>query len=127
MNPPKKRIGEMSDDEKRIAIAGACGWTDMRFYQQSYEDHRFLDRWVGTPPFGGMQRYLPNYLYDLNAMHEAVKSLSDQQRHTYAVVLAMEVWPPHQSWCDWRDTLAVSEATPEQRAHAFLLTLGHEE
>lgn len=67
---------------------------------------------------GGAEPEPPNYTEDLNAMRDAVATLGEQQRHDYAVILAMSKWPL--GWTDWKDTIAVSEATAAQRAEAFL-------
>lgn len=55
----------------------------------------------------------PDYLKDLNAMHEAEKVLNDDQWSTYADLLRLE--------CGHCFRLAA--ATAKQRAEAFLKTL----
>lgn len=65
----------MKPEAQRIAIAEACGWTNLR-----QERHRELivgvpDHFLaGEPPEGVIMLYPtspPDYLGDLNAMHEA--------------------------------------------------------
>ena len=82
----------MTPKAQRIAIATACGW--------------------GRP--------YPDYLNDLNGMHEAEKILTVGQRVTYASQLCL-IWTGHTDravpiWF-W------IEATARQRAEAFLRTL----
>lgn len=79
----------MSPEAQRIAIAEACGW---KFYPLN----------------------LPNYLNDLNAMHEAEKRLSEEQMTIYTSNL-FEI-------CD--DWPKATLATAAQRAEAFLKTVG---
>ena len=89
---------------QRIAIATACGWG------RPYEEG------VGYRPMTNA----PDYLNDLNAMHEAEKILTVGQRVTYASQLCL-IWTGHTDravpiWF-W------IEATARQRAEAFLRTL----
>lgn len=108
----------MTQDEKSIKIAEACGWVKgLNRYQE--EVYRLGDRC----------RYkdrLPDYFNDLNAMHEAEKVLTEQQFQTYL---------------DWLDVSCGGElelsamidgpafgfslvhATASQRAEAFGKTL----
>lgn len=96
----------MTPEQQRIAIAEACGWTTK---------HKGL--WVER-----LQTYaaLPDYLNDLNAMHDA------------------EDWIPHHlSHIDyWQKgygrfqtllaelTITPYSATASQRAEAFIRTIG---
>lgn len=84
----------MTPEQQRIAIAQACGWTD-------------------TPIVGGKygQADVPDYLEDLNAMHEAEKVLTHEQFDDYYVRLCIKIARPY-------------HATAAQRAEAFLRTLG---
>ena len=89
----------MSPEKQRVAIARACGW-------------EYCDGW--HHPDGG--DCLPDYLNDLNAMHEAEKVLTDRQTRTYTANL-------------WRMThyakiFSSIHATAPQRCEAFLRTLG---
>src|SRR5687767_2483281 len=63
----------------------------------------------------------PNFCNDLNMISWAVRSCLGFNIHAYACILAGMVWLPEDSrgWQDWRDTLAVSEATAKQRSVAF--------
>jgi len=110
----------MGPTKQRIAIAEACGWTCIL----DDPERPAIGRLIGR--HGGREyEALPNYPNDLNAMHEAVSLLPEEDKHAYAVILADMLWlPTNWGWQDWRDTLSISEATTTQRAEAFLRTIG---
>jgi hypothetical protein len=61
----------MDPEQQRVAIAEACGWVACRTALQS-KDNPANDGWrMGSRTV----RVLPDYLNDLNAMHEAEKVL----------------------------------------------------
>ncbi len=101
----------MKEQEQRIAIAEACGWHvsyDPPHYQGM---HPVLHQADDTPV------QLPDYLNDLNAMHEAEKALDQMQARTYADHLADSEQDGTWAGCHmWSQTAA-------QRAEAFLKTL----
>jgi len=103
----------MTPEQKRIAIAEACGWT-----------HYHLDLWVppGTEDFSELDcDSLPDYLSDLNAMHEAEKVLTEDQWGPYCVILNKIVC---RIQCENTHTCGYTiAATAAQRAEAFLRTL----
>jgi hypothetical protein len=89
----------MNPEQQRIAIAEACGW----FFMD--------DSW--HYPNGAKALSLPDYLTDLNAMHEAEKMLNRESGYheiggygLYLVALEHNV-----------------SSTAAQRAEAFLKTL----
>jgi hypothetical protein len=92
----------MNDEEKRIAIAEACGW-------------KKCEGENGLSPYG-IYTVLPDYLNDLNAMHKAEKMLSSIQQTNYISLLAGIT-------CDV-EMEGVTFATAAQRAEAFLKTIG---
>jgi hypothetical protein len=109
----------MKPEQMRIKIAEACGWR----HEPSRGD------WCFQSPDG---RYwhtsagIPDYLNDLNAMHEAEKVLSDGQRMTYyghLVSIARKSLgiDPCESHYQPKFT---THATAAQRAEAFLCTVG---
>lgn len=66
----------MTQEQKRIAIAEACGWKFHPPTEHLYSEQEKADAimcWVrpGNDPWQ-MER-VPDYFNDLNAMHEAVK------------------------------------------------------
>ncbi len=118
----------MSPDAQRIAIAEACGWADIRRpCDDSYHDlptdtlGLIVGRVCGLPPgyiHAENVRPLPDYLNDLNAMHEAEKALLRivAQQH-YATSLYRVMAEPD------RHLDVIYRATAAQRAEAFLRTL----
>ena len=106
----------MKTEEQRIAIAEACRWL--------VND----DGVTGISPINVEQGLtnpkicswkLPDYLHDLNAMHEAEKILTENQLDYYAEWLkdgnSSGGFPSQ--LCHWH-------ATAVQRAEAFLRTIG---
>ena len=87
----------MTPEEQRVAIAEACGW------KTEYRDS------VSSVTA------LPNYLNDLNAMHDAEKMLKGGMRSKYDAELTLI--------CS-RDYNFIWESTAAQRAEAFLRTIG---
>ena len=103
----------MTNEQQRIAIAEACGW-ELRPYG---------DMLVWYNPKGHAcpverdhrNKCLPNYLNDLNAMHEAEKTLTDKAHEEFRLNL-YEVLGD--------DSRLIVSSTAAQRAEAFLLTIG---
>jgi hypothetical protein len=95
----------MKPEEQRIAIAQACGWTDIGF---TYFGSTGLD------PLDGLRGFLPNYLNDLNAMHEAEKALDPtrQQEDYWDFIFSIT-----------GSGFEMCHATASQKAEAFLRTL----
>jgi hypothetical protein len=93
----------MSEQEINEAIAEACG------RERSPDGGWYPDNGlrVGT-------QAIPDYCTDLNAMHEAEKVLTDDQR---------EVFYPRNLGA-WQSPFNVIYATARQRAEAFLRTVG---
>jgi hypothetical protein len=102
----------MTNEEINIAIAEACGWQFVT-YKETF----------AKPPNGGPCQYkegIPNYCKDLNAMHEAEKTLILTKRGEYLWHLALIC-------CNCEEgsrTFETTTATAKQRAEAFLKTLG---
>ena len=102
----------MTPEQQRIAIAEACGWANIRWNGVRYN-------WVGHRPETARDDYaLPDYLNDLNAMHEAEKALSSQDKIEYAFQINGGCYT---SGLD--DTFNIVHATAAERAEAFLRTL----
>ena len=102
----------MTDQQINAAIAEACGWNDIHD-SGPWHNHKL---W-GYPPIkpgqgGNAYNYLPNYCNDLNAMHEAEATLSEDQLWR----MAREIERNDEQW--------YFRATARQRAEAFLRTLG---
>jgi hypothetical protein len=95
--------GGMSPDEMRIEIAKACGWKHV-YFKAGYYIRNEIHVW----------EELPDYLNDLNAMHEAEKVLYEDETQ----------------WKKYKDSFyGIKEfdghlhATAAQRAEAFLRAL----
>lgn len=97
----------MTPEQQRICIAEACGW-----------------KWVTTGPLyspwvcpNTKEQFPkpPDYLNDLNAMHEAENGLGDVQRLQYTVKLREIVGG---------FTFDMINATAAQKAEAFLNATG---
>lgn len=108
----------MNPEQQRIAIAEACGWKnadhpDVMKFKQGWTTP---EQWCMNPK--GVLRLnhdRPDYLNDLNAMHEAEASLfgrNDWSASKYETLLTRMT----SSWA-WH-------ATAAQRAEAFLRTIG---
>lgn len=97
----------MSPEAQRIAIAEACGWTAISRYNG-----------IGLSP-SGRHELIPDYLNDLNAIHEAEK--------IFLVGAVEENWKRYDAYRKHLDEMVGSEdahvATAAQRAEAFLRTL----
>ena len=108
----------MTDNEIKLAIAEACGWTGCRLggYGAGGAVNRSR-RSIGTPPGRKYTCELPDYVNDLNAMHEAEKLLTSEQVTKYIEYLDFFV----EGQGKWLD--AGHFATARQRAEAFLRTL----
>lgn len=124
----------MTEDAQRIAIAELCGWVDIQpavraelrfkcytndpnsYPPDEIEDGTLIGRYSPRALF----EVLPDYLYDLNAMHEAEKALVNRPilarayTNTYGDLLFQRVMSPGHclTWF----------ATAADRAQAFLRT-----
>lgn len=94
----------MSPDAQRIAIAEACGWKIISNFGSGVV--------YGQHPNYPSSNQVPDYLHDLNAMHEAQKLLKPIEWENYR----QELW----LLCADNDI----RATAAQRAEAFLRTVG---
>ena len=120
----------MTPKSQIIAIAEACGW---KWIQTNFEAKSGL---IGTDsphsgniPYQGTNypsnrhlptygKAIPDYLNDLNAMHEAEKTLNPIQAAEYARILTSTAWQSEQP------VFAPMTAKADQRAEAFLRTIG---
>jgi hypothetical protein len=107
----------VTPEAQRIAIADACGWTEVTYKYG-------VENWCHGFHGNDKKRHpVPDYLSDLNAMHEAETTLTNEQWDKYSSLLADLVNPK-------AFDLSASElknavhATAAQRAEAFLRTLG---
>ena len=109
----------MTDEQINRAIAEACGWNEIHD-SGPWHNHK---QW-GYPPQppgtgGNAYKYVPDYCTDLNAMHDAEKTLKGyEQIHTY-------VWHLNNRK-DWETDFKLMEVhiSARDRAEAFLRALG---
>ena len=112
----------MNPERQRIAIAEACGWTKIRLHPRWVSDigSEFPPTLCGTHPSKGRPEGipwwgpLPDYLNDLNAMHEAENVLTNEQWWLFVEFLT-EIRGGGVALC--------ISATAAQRAEAFLKAL----
>lgn len=106
----------MKPEEQRVAIAEACGYLPDPTTKLWYG--------LGEGIIAGFKKdklrieSLPDYLNDLNAMHEAEKLLKSEQHFTFQVELARVI-----NTTTYPLNFALLHATATQRAEAFLRTL----
>ncbi len=115
---------KMSPEAQRVAIAEACGWK-FECHNTESASSAFIcivdpkNRSVRLPYFeNGMAMDLigvPDYLSDLNAMHEVEKVLNEDQQEDYAMALKM---------IGKDSDFHYIHHAAAQRAEAFLKTLG---
>lgn len=131
-----EELAKLTDEQKRIRIAELCGWK--KETRNMYGGVKNVQGW-------GMNTHLglgsadrkftmhpdtfPDYLHDLNAMHEAEETLTDFQLQAFGDQLQQIV----NYYCvgvvpDYHRHLMclakIAHATASQRSDAFLLTLG---
>jgi hypothetical protein len=102
----------MTNEQINAAIAEACGWKEITNCTCGGKKR-------GCPPGGHASSHTPNYCTDLNAMHDAEKTLKGyEQIHTY-------VWHLNNRK-DWDTDFKLMEVhiSARDRAEAFLRTLG---
>jgi len=115
----------MTPESQQIAIATACGWKDIK--NTNHEDvdieSRSIIYWsglTGVPPefihYENRIR-IPDYLNDLNAMHEAEKALTQAQDYQYRDSILPAV-------CKDGSGMIAMTASARHRAEAFLRTIG---
>ena len=146
----------MKPEDQRIAIAEACGWNievtpHFKILRKPNDpkegyccgihlsDDEVWEAGLTGDENGDFQ--FPDYLSDLNAMHEAEKTLQDETLKLYVGLLNRVVY--REDWIWWwededREPIQSTEwfevprkqafgcisATAPQRAEAFLRTLG---
>lgn len=124
LRPPAELVAKMSDDELRVKVAELCGWTELeRQFKDRPPEHSPLLGVMPVPSiFGGKARiYVPNYPADLNAMHEAEKLITDEQRLRFRLRLMFNSDGPKAVFQTVE--AALCHATARQRAEALYETL----
>lgn len=110
----------MSPEAQRIAIADVCGWKP-RTLCVPYLDENGEESGTSV-----IEETMPDYLNDLNAMHEAENTLSDNDAVVYAANLTRghDIWDVMPNDEHFTCCYGALHATAAQRAEAFLRTLG---
>ena len=103
----------MTPEQQRIAIAEACGWSHKTLDNETYWWHDENNK--SLPPSDDGMRTCPDYLNDLNAMHEAEKTLTDKAHEEFRLNLYDVIGD---------DSRLIVSSTAAQRAEAFLRTIG---
>jgi hypothetical protein len=122
----------MTPDQQRIAIAEACGWTaeqDSNGYWRavSHKHGNAVELWLSERSVWSSG--IPDYLGDLNAMHEAEKVFWDTGKameftnQLVGIVCLARGFRWDKGTPD-DHLMCLSHATAAQRAEAFLRTLG---
>lgn len=113
----------MAPEDQRIAIAEACGWKrDERGWSRPdgsrAEHNEMLDVCYQV-----VQHDCPDFLNDLNAMHEAEKRIVEEAErgYRYDMMLYMVVQANEEGMTNF---MKLWHATAAQRAEAFLRTIG---
>jgi hypothetical protein len=107
----------MDPIKQRTAIAEACGW---KMYCQEAINGNWgtKDKWITAPDGTSQFRHnIPDYLNDLNSMHDAENEMTLDEQDKYAQLLAEMFHGP--GW-----SFALIHATAAQRVEAFLRTIG---
>lgn len=125
----------MNEQEQNVAIAIACGskWMYNPNAEQPVRillhpgcvtsmDDELVEAPMSIPPETESWMYdmLPDYVNDLDAMHEAEKVLCDDERNWFKYIMTLRKMFEGQGDIDW----CLLHATSQQRAEAFLKTLG---
>jgi hypothetical protein len=109
----------MNKEHQRIKIAEACGWDCDPLIAREWKSRGQWARKTTDDQnkLVSLRSNVPDYLSDLNAMHEAEKILSQQQARDYAEHLGHSAQDGTWAGCHiWYQSAA-------QRAEAFLRTL----
>ena len=113
----------MTNEQINIAIAKACGWD---FDPIECAEWGSRQRWCKSPHGKIVFRHgIPDYLNDLNAMHEAEKVFAYEEAQQFEGELCGICGSEnlHKEY-PLPFEFAVAHATASQRAEAFLRTVG---
>lgn len=124
----------MKPEQQRIVIAEECGW-EFKFEDDGSvtvisPSKQLRSSWFPQDHSGRHVAFrianLPDYLNDLNSMHEAEKVLSNSLWYKYRhEINAIVLHDDSNYWRDERNLVSYCiHATASQRAEAFLKTIG---
>lgn len=111
----------MNSKAQVIAIAEHFGWHGIR--EHNFEPHHLIGM------LGPLRAFMPvpDYLNDLNAMHEAEKVLTPEQSERYSEFILDVLQIPSPFIGTARCAFLTGHATAAQRAEAFLRAVGKRE
>jgi len=119
----------MTSEAQRIAIATVCGHTNFKYFNTTNVDGAYTVL-ASDQTANGWEGYdateIPNYLEDLNAMHEAEKLILAGNHIGYCRAVLVLVCPETKGVIVGLNAgygLSILHATASQRAEAFLRTL----
>jgi hypothetical protein len=122
----------MTPEQQRIAIAGACGWHSLKTTGCDGLPDLLWGSLVASGQTGLPTELVPDYLNDLNAMHEALNVFNNRAPlprtgwwARYFGNLETVINIPHSFMpqFDIEAAIKLSNATAKQKAEAFLKTL----
>lgn len=113
----REQWAKMSDEERRVRIARICGWDE---FAKNESFANITGRWRMSL----CRATVPNYLNDINAMHDAEKSLiycagGDREMRIIDYTALLDVFTLD-------EVVMGYSATAAQRAEAFILTMEKE-
>jgi len=81
----------MTQEDKRLKIAEACGWTNImeQDYNHGYSGDDVRQYWMGTPP-DDLLMEIPDYFNCLNACHQMEAIMDIDEGGDYAERLGMK-------------------------------------
>ena len=103
----------MKKKAQRIAIAEACGWVPHN------SAHFESLNWLKDGRIGTLKEGIPNYCSCLNAMHEAEKTIVEDQDLWISYTIHLENLCPGRGSSYWD-----VHATADKKAESFLVALG---
>lgn len=112
-------VKTMTPEQQRIAIAEACGWYD--FGTTAPERGSLEFRIIGRNQERMDRRIIPDYLNDLNAMHEAEKCIPADRLTKYKLHLQ---YVTSGAWNSAGQAYEQHNAEAWHKAEAFLRTIG---
>jgi hypothetical protein len=107
----------MSPEQQRITIAEACGWIPSTYGGRWCHPNDLSMARNGSYEVWKGRDKLPDYLYDLNAMHEAEKMLNTP------IHMQKHAWNNYKGILEDVSKGSSFHATAAQRAEAFLRTI----
>jgi hypothetical protein len=107
----------MKPEAQRIAIAKAYGFEDV--HEGVHPTNQWRNCLLGIKTGKELHEQVPDYLQDLNAIHEAEKTLSREEHRSFRLNLIAVVADTTTD----DEPRSIVSATAAQRAEAFLKTL----